>query len=236
MLTLLTPTGCRPEAWALCERWMLRQTYAGPVRWVIVDDGSIAHPITFEREGWTLDIVRPAPFWRLRDNTQARNLAAGLAVIDAGARVVVIEDDDWYAPDWLQQVDAELDRVPLVGEKRARYYNVAMRVAHEHRNERNASLSATACRDEGLMALRRAVAQRERFIDLTLWRDPKPQRSTFSGHRVVGIKGLPGRSGIGVGHNADLRGTVDAPGNILRAWVGADAEAYQPFAGRRHGA
>ena len=30
MLTLLTATGARPEAWAICERLMLRQDYAGP--------------------------------------------------------------------------------------------------------------------------------------------------------------------------------------------------------------
>ena len=88
MLTLLTATGCRPEAWALCERWMARQTYAGTVRWVIVDDGPDEQPITFEREGWVLEVLRPTPRWRLGNNTQARNLSEGLAVIGADALVV----------------------------------------------------------------------------------------------------------------------------------------------------
>ena len=32
MLTLLTTTGFRPDAWKLCQRWMAAQTYTGPVR------------------------------------------------------------------------------------------------------------------------------------------------------------------------------------------------------------
>ena len=51
MLTLLTATGARPEAWAICERLMARQTYAGPVRWIIVDAGPEAQPVTLQRAG-----------------------------------------------------------------------------------------------------------------------------------------------------------------------------------------
>lgn len=74
MLTLLTATGARPQAWAICERLMMAQDYSGPVRWVIVDDGKEAQPVTFERDGWTLEVIRPAPYWRQGQNTQARNL------------------------------------------------------------------------------------------------------------------------------------------------------------------
>jgi len=73
-LTLLTMTGARPEAWAICETLMLRQTFTGAVRWIIVDDGPIAHPITFSRAMWVLEVVRPIPFWVSGKNTQARNI------------------------------------------------------------------------------------------------------------------------------------------------------------------
>ena len=63
MLTLLTATGARPQAWAILEQLMLRQTYTGPVHWIIVDDGEEAQPITFERENWRLTLVRPQPRW-----------------------------------------------------------------------------------------------------------------------------------------------------------------------------
>src|SRR5690606_8566975 len=78
LFTLLSATGARPEAWAICERLMARQDYAGPVRWVIVDDGPEPQPVTFQRDGWVLEVVRPEPYWQPGQNTQARNLAAGL--------------------------------------------------------------------------------------------------------------------------------------------------------------
>lgn len=225
MLTLLTATGCRPEAWALCERWMLAQTYSSPVRWVIVDDGEEAQPITFRRHGWQLDVVRPGPRWKPGANTQARNMLAGLAVIGADERVVIIEDDDHYKPDWLRAVDHELERAELVGEFFARYYNVAAMRGRQLQNSRHASLCSTALRGRALSALRVACHQRPKFIDLELWR-VSPQRCLFDGHRVTGIKGLPGRGGIGMGHKADFRGTEDPTGALLRQWVGADAEHY----------
>jgi hypothetical protein len=225
MLTLLTATGARPQAWTLCERLMQRQTYAGAVRWVIVDDGEAAQPITFAREGWSLDVVRPQPFWRAGENTQARNLAAGLARIGDDARVLVIEDDDWYAPDWLAHALAELDRAELVGEGRARYYNVATRIGRQLSNATHASLCSTALRGRALSWLRAIVGTHPKFIDLELWKR-HGRGIVFDGHRVVGIKGLPGRGGIGMGHRGEFRGTADACGALLRCWVGEDAELY----------
>lgn len=52
----------------------MAQDYKGPVRWVIVDDGKEAQPVTFQRDDWTLEVIRPTPFWRQGQNTQARNL------------------------------------------------------------------------------------------------------------------------------------------------------------------
>jgi len=225
MITLLTATGCRPDAWALCERWMMAQTYAGPVRWVIVDDGEEAQPITARRHGWHIDIVRPRPYWKPGDNTQARNILAGLAVIGVDERVVIIEDDDHYKPDWLRVVDRELEKGELVGEFLARYYNVETRKGRQLRNDRHASLCSTAVRGRGLAALRVACQQRPKFIDLALWNNFRPHH-LFGGHRVTGIKGLPGRGGIGMGHRSEFKGTDDPTGVLLREWVGADARHY----------
>ena len=38
-VTLITPTGDRPQCFRLCEHWMRRQTYDGTVQWIVVDDG-----------------------------------------------------------------------------------------------------------------------------------------------------------------------------------------------------
>lgn len=226
MLTLLTATGCRPAAWALCERWMSAQDYAGPVRWVIVDDGAEPQPIAFAREGWSLEVIRPAPHWQKGQNTQARNLLAGLNVIGPDERLVIIEDDDHYKADWLSTVARELDRAELVGETLARYYNISTGIGRQLQNAQHSSLCSTAIRGRAIEAFRRACRKNPKFIDLELWRS-FAGRHLFGGHRVTGIKGLPGRGGIGMGHKADFRGTKDGDGALLRSWIGADADYYE---------
>ncbi len=225
MLTLLTATGARPEAWAICERLMLRQDYAGPVHWIIVDDGPMAQPVTFKRKGWTLQVIRPLPEWKPGQNTQARNLLAGLRDVDCRDRLVIIEDDDHYAPDWLRIADAALTAAELVGEFRARYYNIRLRRARQLSNTAHASLCSTAMRGEAIEAFRHACESGTKFIDLKLWHH-HGSRYLFGGNRVCGIKGLPGRGGIGMGHAADFAGTADPDGRILRDWVGDDASLY----------
>lgn len=225
MLYLLTATGARPEAWAICEKLMTKQDYAGPVRWIIVDDGPEAQPITFSREGWTLEVIRPQPFWQPGQNTQARNLLAGLAVVPADARLVVIEDDDAYRFDWLSHVSKQLDKAELVGECQARYYNLALRKGRQLHNNAHASLCSTAMRGAAIETFRQACRRRPKFIDLELWGRHK-SRHLFTGNRVVGIKGLPGRGGIGMGHRDDFKGTLDPDLVLLRQWVGNDAELY----------
>jgi hypothetical protein len=225
VLTLLTATGARPEAFALCERWMAAQDYTGRVRWVIVDDGPDPQPVTLARDDWTIDVIRPTPLWEPGQNTQARNLLAGLEVIGEDARVVCFEDDDHYAPDWLTHVDAQLDHAELVGEGMARYYNVALRRGRQLNNQHHASLCSTAVRGRAIDTLREACQLSAQFIDLELWRR-HPSRHVFGGHRVTGIKGLPGRGGIGMGHPPDFIGSPDPDGRLLREWIGDDAMHY----------
>ncbi len=225
MLTLLTATGARPEAWAICERLMARQTIVEPVRWVIVDDGQQPQPVTFRRDGWELVLIRPAPFWQPGQNTQARNLLKGLDALGPHDRLVIIEDDDWYAADWLLHVAAQLERAELVGECRARYYNTVQRRGRQLRNQAHASLCSTAMRGDAIRQFRRACNSRQRFIDIDLW-GRVPSRYLFTGHRVVGIKGLPGRGGIGMGHRDDFAGVDDRDGALLHEWIGHDAEMY----------
>jgi hypothetical protein len=225
MLTLLTATGCRPEAFALTERMMARQTYTGPVRWIIVDDGEQAQPVTFSRPGWMLEVLRPEPFWKPGDNTQGRNLLVGLNAVDKDARLVIIEDDDWYASDWLEVCNTYLDRASLVGETKARYYNVAQRVGRQLNNVGHSSLCSTAMRGEAINVFRRACQVKQQFIDIDLWRRHR-DALLFPGNRVVGIKGMPGRGGIGMGHKQGFNGQRDPMGTLLREWVGSDAEWY----------
>ena len=122
MLSVLTPTGARPEAFAECVRMMSKQDYTGPVRWVIVDDGLEKMP-TPKIDGWEVLHIRPEPLWKPGDNTQSRNLLAGLDYCTD--RIVIVEDDDAYADWWLSFCAEKLEKHDLIGESHALYKNIA---------------------------------------------------------------------------------------------------------------
>lgn len=196
MLSILTPTGARPEAFAKCVEWMQAQDYAKPVRWVIVDDGPQAMP-TPAIDGWEIVHLRPEPYWQAGQNTQARNILAGLNHVTD--RVVIVEDDDQYAPWWLSQCDAWLDDDDLVGEGQSVYFNIRTKTEKKLTNGRHASLCQTALKGNAIEALRQVCKLHKSSIDVRLW-------STYNGKLypynkgVVGLKGYPGRPGIGIGH------------------------------------
>jgi hypothetical protein len=222
VLTLLTPTGTRPEAWALCERWMARQTYAGSVRWIVIDDGIEPQPMTFCRAGWELTVIRPTQKWRMGENSQARNFREGLKLIGPDARVAVIEDDDHYAPGWLERVDHELRDFDLVGQGWNCYYHVKTGATRINDNDKHASLCASAFKGGALKVFRTQCERGPRLIDAALWRHCS-RRHCFKARLVIGMKGMPGRAGIAGGHN------LDGEPFDLREWIGDDALAYAQF-------
>lgn len=222
MLQVITPTGDRPEAWSLCQRYMQRQTYSGPVVWHVTDDGHVPMEVSFRRDGYTLHMHRLPP---MAGNTQARNLLFLLGQIDPRYPVVCFEDDDWYAADWLEVCAMYLERASLVGETRARYYNVEHRIGRQLNNVAHSSLCSTAMRGAAIVAFKRACQTYKKFIDIELWRGHR-DALLFDGHRVVGIKGMPGRGGIGMGHKAGFNGQRDPNMLLLREWIGPDADWY----------
>lgn len=194
MITALTPTGARPEAFAECVRMMQAQTLRN-VRWVIVDDGPEAMPVPKVND-WEVIVVRSYPLWRPGRNTQGRNILAGLA--HCTDRVAIIEDDDAYAPWWLERCDEWLNSDDLVGESHALYRHLNG-AEKQMNNARHASLCSTAVKGPMIDRLRQIAATKQTRIDMDLWKaggrlyEPNPRG-------VTGIKGYPGRPGIGVGH------------------------------------
>ncbi len=219
-LTLLTPTGARPKVWSLCEYFMSRQTFKGPVRWVVVDDGTVPQKITFSKPNWELEVIRPMPYWINGQNTQARNLSEGLKRISEDEWVAVIEDDDYYSPGYLEHVHIWLHLRDLVGEGFSRYFNASTKRGQFMLNSSHASLCSTAVKGRALADLKRIVNSSPKCIDLQLWRSQAGQ--IFTTKHVVGIKGLPGRSGIGVGH----RDNFGVPMK-LSTLIGEDAKIYE---------
>jgi hypothetical protein len=223
---LLTLTGGRPEAFALCERWIQGQTI-GHDQWVVVDDVADATEVTM---GQT--VLRPEPFWHEGERTLNRNFQAGLPEMDTDI-ILMIEDDDYYSPCWLETVRdhfATSDDL-IVGEGWTTYYNVATLRYLCNSNNKHASLCATAFRREittGVLAILRSLKAKSPFVDSPIWTAYRCNGTIWDTDHVIGIKGMPGRPGCGKGHRESLRWpSTDPAYNNLVAWLGEDAEVYK---------
>ena len=240
-VSLITPTRERPEAVALCQRWMGRQRYHGSVQWIIVDDSPYPSPhmplLKFKLPGGGTihrTVVRRDPEPNSVQSF-AGNILNGINWLRA-PKVLIIEDDDWYDRYYLRQMTDRLDHADLVGEIKARYYHVRTRRYNVGSNLHHASLCRTGLRADFLPRLQHAceLARQDNnpWIDLYLW-GTRPgveqdfNTNLFDGANLsVGMKGLPGRGGLGSGHARGNYPGEDPDGVMLRHWLGADADAY----------
>lgn len=228
-LTVVTATGGRSQAFALLVRWVARQTYRGSIQWLVVDDVSPATPCP---PG--VQVIYPAPLWEPGQNTQARNLLAALPHVRHD-RIAIVEDDDWIAPTYLETLAARLEQAPLVGEQRARYYHVGTREYHVHSNLKHSSLGQAGFRRELLPLFSDVLKSGTKFLDIELFRRHRGAIFPPSGLHC-GMKGMPGRPGIGTGHQPSRGWDNDRDLVTLGLWLGEDAEQYRGFANWIRGA
>jgi hypothetical protein len=287
-VTIATPTQDRPEAFELCATWMARQTYQGSVQWIIVDDGR--EPVNMESpaietamqqvrdNGWGVQYIRREPsepgICTLQDNL--------LAAIERaeGKRFLIVEDDEYYAPIYIEEMVWRLENADIVGETKARYYNVRERRWGMMESNKHASLCRTGLWSTLLPTLAEAAveakAQNTIFVDMLLWGAMKAQHSAaataaakadekpalhppgrpwapylrnqapkatasllpattktllFEGRGIsVGVKGMPGRAGIGGGHRSRAFKNPDPAWAKLIEWIGPDARPYMELA------
>lgn len=221
IVTLLTATGERHKTWPICEVLMMRQTYLGPVQWIIVDDGNVEQEVKFKRENWDIKIIRPFPRWNGESNTQARNLLEGIDVINRDSRVFIIEDDDWYSKDYVKSVNSMLDLYDMAGQIPSRYFNINTNNGKVFNNYKHSSLCSTALKGKALDAFICEAKKQHKFIDIALWKNFIGSKVLYDKCMVVGMKGFPGRAGIGSGHDNNFGRKTD-----LKTWIGKDVEIY----------
>ena len=226
-VTLITCTGGRPFAFGLCQKFMLRQTYRGRVQWIVVNDVERSVEAAHVQDGWLLSMIFPEPRWKPGENTLARNLLAATPEV-LYEKVLFIEDDDWYASNYVDLMAAKLDFADIIGEACSRYYHVPSRRYRVFNNACHASLCQTGIRKALLPELRDVCeTPMSSFIDFRLWQHRLHPLTDTRG--CVGIKGLPGREGIGIGHRpvADGNWRGDADLETLKAWIGDDVKLYE---------
>lgn len=204
---------------------MSRQTYGGDVEWLVINDGD---PYTCRcGQNQVMRIPQCGG-----GHSLCENLLEGLARATA-KKVLVVEDDDWYAVDYVARMVAALEEAELVGAMPENYFNVRSRRWCRIHSNWHASLAATGLRGPAIEALREVASRGKPLMDKALWRQwggSRPTGALLNEVLHVGIKGMPGTAGIGMGHR-DSMGRPDPGLEVLKDWIGKDVECYEPFCG-----
>jgi len=238
LVTLITCTGNRPDAWELCQKFMFRQTIFKQlnVEWLVVDDGDTAVKL----QSSVQRLIRGPKTWEEGINTHRLNMDLALATAK-GEFIFVVEDDDFYKPNYLEVMLELLQHFEVVGEGNAKYYNVSVPGYKTMHNREHCSLCQTALRASQKDRLYKAVNSGELFFDIVFWRsviEDEVSSCIFTDKDLcIGMKGLPGRTGIGVGHRKEKKDFYfDPKYKKLVEWLGQDAELYKPFMKERSNA
>lgn len=192
-VALLTPTRNRKTAFNLLQRWIANQTRQ-PDQWIVVNDGKEAYDYKLNQ-----DVILRAPV-EGEGHSLCANIREGLKHVTADV-VLIVEDDDYYAPTYIETMLSHLERADLVGNVPAVYYNMAYRGRRILANPQHASLAQTGFSRELFPLVEKIAQLGSPFIDRRLWRDYKGKKTLFDNERLhVSVKALMGEPGIGVGH------------------------------------
>jgi len=218
-ITAITPTGDRPLAFALCQHWMKNQTIQ-PDQWIVVDDGKV--PL---RPFIPMQYIRREPCRTDPKHTLIENLEAAIPYIK-GSEIIIIEDDEYYAPGYIERITLELKKHEVVGMGKSRYYHLPTGGNRQINNLGHASLAETGFRRSFLPEFIDLLKNKGSFLDLNLWKKAKSSGRgiVFTNEEsplYVGIKGLPGRTGIGRGHDPSFYSSdsLDKTRQVLRSWI-----------------
>ena len=167
MSTLIcTVTSGRPTAFSYLARWVENQN-TRDFHWLVVTDDSAGY--TFPTKKCT--VVRREP-----DGTDTpsicQNWSAALDWIEEREeydKIMVMEDDDYYAKSYVHEVAKYLDQTDLFGWHEDAYYYVLSRKAKMVHNVGFACLASTAFTRKVIPYLRECIAQDNPFIDNLLW-------------------------------------------------------------------
>jgi glycosyltransferase involved in cell wall biosynthesis len=221
-ITLITPTADQPLGMMLAEQYIARQT-VGFHEWIVADDGTVPARLTMGQK----HLVRK------REHEGGRSLAGNmLAALPhvTGDIVVMIEHDDWYSPLHLATSLQRLQDAKATGNGFQRYYNVHVRCFRLMKNVGSA-LCNTAFTADLIPAMQQAAKaafqQGGYGVDRLFWDSLTSGKDVHDIETVVGIKGLPGRPGLGMGHRPDKGWSLDPQLVTLREWIGDDVENYR---------
>ena len=229
-IAVLTCTGDRHECLQLTRKYFERSLIPEncELNWVVVDDGNTK----FNPGGCVYCENGTA-------TTFAKQLKTGLKkCLDFGAtHILFMEDDDWYHPGRIcAQVEAIQNNygILLHGYKNSIYYNVPQKRWQRCQNTKHSSLHDTAVTREIAEKFLKSLDGRSSEIcfDMLLWKDFGDYGKLDENcGMVVSLKGMPGRHGLGNGHDSFENWTGDNLGLELDKLIGEeDARAVRAIA------
>jgi hypothetical protein len=204
-------------------------------QWLVVDDGFDPIPVKL-RTG--MEYVRRTPS-EGEGHTLVANLTVALPLIK-GDKILIIEDDDWYGPNYIKMMSYYLNTYDLVGEGAARYYFAPLMLYRRIHNRAHASLCQTGFTKKILPILEGCLPGNP-YVDVRIWEAVKVNKYVFMDENDTrklhcSMKGLKGRKGIGEGHIANARNIhyqLDNGLNQLITWVGEEnARIYMDHVGQ----
>jgi hypothetical protein len=235
-ITGITCTGDRPECMSLLLKWITRQTKQLS-QWIIIDDGKV--PLNVSNLPEYVHYYRREPQITDPSHTLIMNLCKAFTFV-FGDAVLFIEDDEYYSPKYVETMDSFLSNYPIVGICFAKYYFLPTAKWAIIGNHVHASLAQTGIQTSFISEVNE-VLEGNPYLDMRIWAKAKGRGYLFNdgntGCLYLGMKGMPGRKGIGTGHNGLSRYyKPDIQLKNLYQWIGKEnADIYQKYilSGRR---
>lgn len=227
LVSIITPTGGRQEVFSVLETCIRRQTYKGPLEWWVIDDFETPTICTLGQK-----YIRANRLWAPGTNTHRFNMEQVLPHVK-GDLILNCEDDDYFAPTYIETMLDHLQHTEVVGIGNAKYYHVGVPGYKYLRNYVHAALSMTAFHVKHLPILAEAVNSGEFYFDSYFWRKVMDKRIPFSilsnNTLSIGFKGMPGRSGLTHSHREKKDYLYDTNHGKIREWLGDDFRMYEKF-------
>lgn len=239
-ISLICPTRNRKHNFSLLEKWIARQTSPLPKQFLVINDGSEVYSYSRGQQVILRDPIEERE-WRTGPLLHSLNwnLLAALPHVMFG-KICIMEDDDWYHPQFLDRMDYELEQSELVGFFPPHYWNISTNEAAVMRDCSSTALACTGFR-ASLIPLFKSVCERgDPFIDVNFWQAHEGSMSMIRDVAPGGllyhlaIKGCgtmkgrqKGSAGIGVGHAPSMGGFgFPASHRLIKTWIGDDIEEY----------
>ena len=154
LISCVTPTADRREFWPRCARCFLSQDHP-EMEWVVVDNGKDS----------VRDLVPEDPrvrYFRVGGPRLSHGALMNVATGHTSGEVaIVVDDDDWYAPDRVRRQTSPLLRpeIDVVGTSALLYYLHGVKRAFSYRNITSRPWMAA-------IAFRRTVWEAHKFEDV----------------------------------------------------------------------